>query len=61
MVLFSCDAPDCRDLGKATVVFDTYDEKGASGTYTVSRDDGSTLKGSFKVVREKQPKPFLCM
>lgn len=61
MMLFSCHAPTCVDLGKATVVFDTFDYyQGASGTYTVKQVDGSILKGSFKVVREKQPKPFIC-
>ena len=61
MRLFSCRAPDCFDLGNAAVLFDSIDDKGASGSYVVQSPDGSKRTGSFKVMREKQPKPFLCM
>ncbi|SRR5260370_21875129 len=45
---------------KATIVFDAIHKREATGDYTIFQPDGSKQQGSFKVVRKKQPKPFLC-
>lgn len=46
---------------KATIAFKRFNvDKEAAGTYVVEFDDGHRQTGSFKVVRTKQPKPFLC-